>query len=67
MALIVTIAVNNEIIATHVAQRVNGGTKPNDVNTYLVNGTLKIAHRYGDGAEVLVGKMMDVIRKKGSK
>jgi len=57
--LIVRLYVNSEHIGTVTARRIKGDTKPNSVNTYLLNeGKRTIKHRYGDGAAKLARKML---------
>lgn len=57
--LIVRIYVNATHIGTVTARRIKGGTKPNSLNTYLLDeGTRTIKHRYGDGAAKLARKML---------
>ena len=64
--LSVTIHVNNQFIAQEIAVRIKGDTKPNSINTYLLNSnSKKIQHRYGDGAYALAEKMMRNLRKQG--
>lgn len=67
MPLHVDIRINEDIINTIHIGRMSGGTKPNDLNTYLVvegkrpetvndwyDTGEEFVHRYGDGAEVCV-------------
>lgn len=62
--LIVRIYVNSEHIGTVTARRIEGGAKPDSVNTYLINeGTKKIKHRYGDGAAKLAQKMLNYLKE----
>jgi hypothetical protein len=65
MALIVDIYVNDRRIKRYAAIRIKGGTNPDDINTYQLFETGdKITHRYGDGAEALVEKMMAIVKEK---
>ena len=56
--LTVDIGINGHSIARYTALRIKGGTDPDDVNTYKMDTGDMIEHRYGDGAEALVEKMM---------
>jgi len=58
MALIVRIFVNEKQIAEHYAVRVEGGTQPDDMNTYQLDTGKLIKHRYGDGAHVLATEIL---------
>jgi len=59
VALIVRIYVNDTLIGIESAQRIQGGTHPNSINTYqLQSNGKKIKHRYGAGATVLAEKMV---------
>jgi len=58
MALIVRIYVNENPIAEHYAVRVDGGTEPDDINTYQLDTGKLIKHRYGDGAHVLATEIL---------
>lgn len=63
--LYVEISTQNREIVTLTAQRVSGGSDPDDLNVYkLCDGTF-IKHRYGDGAMVLAGKMINHQLTKG--
>jgi hypothetical protein len=57
--LIVEIYVNNKLIGKETALRIEGGTHPDDINTYELSDGCHIWHKYGDGAAILAGKMMD--------
>lgn len=64
--LIVDIYVNSMQIGTETATRIQGGTHPDDMNTYVLGSNKKkIKHRYGDGAAALAEKMMRNLRKQG--
>jgi len=63
--LIVEIYVNNTFIARETAQRIKGGMRPDDINTYMLSDGETIKHRYGDGAARLAEKMMKKLKKKG--
>ncbi len=66
--LIVDIYVNCTHIGSESAQRIKGGDRPNDINTYLLGSNKKkIKHRYGDGAAALAEKMMKNLKKRGDK
>lgn len=67
MPIHVDIRINEQVINTIHIGRMSGGTKPNDLNTYVVvegnrpetindwyDTGEELVHRYGDGAEVLV-------------
>jgi hypothetical protein len=60
VALIVKIFVNLRQIKEYYAVRVEGGTNPDDMNTYKMDTGDYITHRYGDGAEALAEKMMHI-------
>jgi hypothetical protein len=57
--LIVSIRVNEHIIELLTVLRIQGGTKPDDINTYMLHNRQTIKHRYGDGACVLAKKMIE--------
>lgn len=62
--LIVRIYVNSDHIGTVTARRIKGDTKPNSVNTYLIDeGRKTIKHRYGDGAAKLAQKMLKYLKE----
>ena len=75
MPLHIDIRVNRELINTLHIARVKGGTKPDDINDYLilegdeplryddwlVDG-IPFTHRYGDGAEVCVMKGIQAMK-----
>ena len=66
LALVVKISINHiHKVATYGATRIKGGNKPDDMNTYEMNTGHIIKHRYGDGAEELVRKMMEAIKEEG--
>ncbi len=50
------------ILDTH-AVRVEGGSEPNDINTYEMPDGLKFKHRYGDGAVKLAIKMLERLKE----
>lgn len=63
--LIVRLYVNSEHIGTVTARRIKGDTKPNSINTYVIDeGTETIKHRYGDGAAKLAQKMLKHLEEK---
>ncbi len=55
--LVVRIYVGHELVESGTALRIEGGTNPNDMNTYLLNDQSTIKHRYGDGAAALAEKI----------
>lgn len=46
----ITIDVNGTVIKKHFAIRTEGGTDPDDMNTYKTDTGDMFIHRYGDGA-----------------
>lgn len=80
MPIHVDIRINEEIINTIHIGRFKGGTKPNDLNTYVVtegerpstlndwldNGE-EFVHRYGDGAEVCVALALKALGYVGTR
>jgi hypothetical protein len=71
MALHFPLLLNNHSIGYFYAQRIDGDGTPNSKGTYLVeiesNGEVwktHLAHRYGDGAWVLVGKAISAWKKR---
>lgn len=68
MSLIVRIYINDTHIGTEAAQRIAGGTNPDDINTYKLKSNGKcIKHCYGDGAAALAEKMMSNLKKREKK
>lgn len=65
--LIVDVYVNDTRIVTRTAVRIKGGMQPDDLNTYRLGDGKLIKHRYGDGAEKLVEKMMRYYHKRDRK
>lgn len=62
--LIIDIYVNCTHIGSESAQRIKGGNRPNDINTYLLGSNKKeIKHRYGDGAAALAERVIEYIRR----
>jgi hypothetical protein len=74
MPLHVTIKINRETLETLHIGRIKGGTRPNDLNSYLVivgeeplglseweSGGVEYSHRYGDGALVCVRKALEAL------
>lgn len=61
--LTVNIEINGCNIARYTAVRVEGGTDPDDMNTYKMDTGDMIEHRYGDGAEALAEKMMVIAKE----
>jgi hypothetical protein len=71
----VEIKINEQLINTLHIGRLEGGTGPQDVNSYLVVEGQRpkgvddwhrgetFSHRYGDGAEVCVMKAIEAIRR----
>lgn len=79
MPLHVDIRVNEHLLNTIHIGRMSGGTRPDDINTYLVvegdrptdasdwfEGE-EYTHRYGDGAEVCVIKALSALGYGGSR
>lgn len=74
MPIHIDIRINRELINTLHIARVKGGTKPDDINDYLilegdeplryedwlVDG-VPFTHRYGDGAEICVMKGIQAV------
>ena len=56
--LIVEIWVNHKLIGKETAVRIEGGTDPDDLNTYRFSDGCEMCHRYGDGAARLAEAMM---------
>lgn len=73
MPIHVDIRINDTLINTLHIGRFKGGTKPDDINTYLaVEGKrpetkdewftgAEYTHRYGDGAEICVKKAIEAL------
>lgn len=75
MPLYADIRINEHLIKTINIGRVKGGTRPDDINTYIAieteHGTtpdwwedddsVTYEHRYGDGAEVCVLKALKAL------
>lgn len=59
----VRISINwTDIVDTHVV-RVEGGCKPDDINTYQFQDGRTFKHRYGDGAVKLAMKILRRIKE----
>ena len=74
MPLHADIRINDRLIKTINIGRLQGGTNPHDINTYVVVETepgghpdwwddnhAKYTHRYGDGAEVCLLKALKAL------
>lgn len=72
MALHSLLKVNDQTIGSFYAQRLTGGDRPDDINTYKIEihkgawadqdvHEFEITHRYGDGAWLLVAKAIAVM------
>ncbi len=72
MSLHGDISINGHRIAVWDAQRIDGGTEPDNINTYkwrylypskpIQSG--EVTHRYGDGAEKLLLKIMEAVTRE---
>ena len=75
MPLYADIRINEHLIKTINIGRVKGGTRPDDINTYMVvetehgatpdwwadDDSVTYEHRYGDGAEICVLKALKAL------
>lgn len=81
MPLYADIRINEQLIKTINIGRIEGGTRPNDLNTYMVietnpgekldwwedDDSVTFVHRYGDGAEVCVALALKALGYAESK
>lgn len=59
----VRISINStDVLDTHVV-RIAGGSRPDDINTYLFPDGRTVKHRYGDGAKKLAQKILRKVKK----
>jgi len=75
MALWFVLNVNDMAIGALTMQRIEGGTDPDNINTYKVElnyspvpgdwERFEVQHRYGDGAWVLVHKALGKLLEGG--
>jgi hypothetical protein len=77
MPLHIDIRLNRELLHTLHIARLEGGTAPDDINTYVIvkgeeplfreqwvaNGT-QYEHRYGDGADICVMKGIEAMNEE---
>lgn len=56
--LIVEIWVNHKLIGKETAVRIEGGTDPDNINTYRLSDGCEVDHKYGNGAARLAEIMM---------
>lgn len=78
MPLHVDIRLNHQLLHTIHIGRVEGGTRPNDVNTYravitepgdlapdfFADDSVEYMHRYGDGANICVAKAIAALEDR---
>ena len=77
MPLYVEVFINHRHLETFTIGRVEGGTEPDDINTYvildhgdrepgkelLIDELPKFQHRYGDGFEMCVAKGLEAYKE----
>ena len=56
--LFVDLWINQKCLGRMGARRIKGDTRPNSINTYILDDYTEIKHRYGNGAEKLAIKIL---------